>query len=891
MLHAAITDTKLEVGHATEPGFQKTTNDDAYLIFPAYYMADEEGATLLTARIAVVADGFGSSSSSGIASQLTVETLYSTITETQVTSIPERLADAIQRANTRVCQTAKEDETLRGAQASVIVSAIVNATLFVAHVGTCRAYLLRDGKCRVLTQDHTYAQDAITGELLSEEEAYEHPNRYTVTRSIGANAEIEVDSKIYGLTRSENGSLRGKQAQVDSLLLQPGDTVMLCSEGLTNVLSHEEIQRVVDSYSPSEAAQILASTATSSGGSEDVTIALMRWKGVDAPVVPVARRRSPLLGMAAVGLMVVLVGIAWFLLSGRGGLPDIDPIAVVVPTSILENLTIDDSQNNQVNVVDQTATSQSNNINALPPKVTSTLTPSDDAPSDDAPSDVDTREPNSTQESDDSELGVAETVPVELETPEPELIETIEAGDATATSTETAAATSTAVIVAQVTRTPTSQGTPETIAQLDPTSTAFVVTSESALVGNNQAATATAIRELVETRLATRVTRASETPLSGQSEAAQATEPSLPASRANATNITEPTDTPKSTNTNTPQSTSTLEATSTTAPTRTRIATRTRVATSTATLTRTQTAIPTRTPIPTRRATATELPIPTDTPTSIPTETNTSTPTRTSIPTNIPTNTPDLEATRAQQAIVVSTRIAATLTARPTNTNTSIPPTLTPVPPTLTPIPPTLTPVPPTFTPVPPTLTPVPPTLTPVPPTLTPVPPTLTPIPPTLTPIPPTRVPPTLTPVPPTPIPPTPTRGIQVNVQGANASLSMVNPSESTTVFGNYRFEWSTNVILQANQGLELVLWKPNENPMTQSFGLAEPTSNSFVQADLEKLDNTLGNRLEPGIYFAGVLLVEKSPYKRIQLLGNGREIRFERSSSGGSSSGGTSGE
>ena len=118
----------------------------------------------------------------------------------------------------------------------------------------------------------------------------------------------------------------------------------------------------------------------------------------------------------------------------------------------------------------------------------------------------------------------------------------------------------------------------------------------------------------------------------------------------------------------------------------------------------------------------------------------------------------------------------------------------------------------------------------------------------------------------------------------------LVSPGEGHRGGGTQRFEWSTTVTPGENQGFELVFWREGQTAMANGFGLAAPTTGTVVNVDLDVLDSRLGELLEPGPYLWGVLLVQVDPYERLTSLGPTRHFEFNRSSSGGGSSGGSPG-
>jgi hypothetical protein len=118
--------------------------------------------------------------------------------------------------------------------------------------------------------------------------------------------------------------------------------------------------------------------------------------------------------------------------------------------------------------------------------------------------------------------------------------------------------------------------------------------------------------------------------------------------------------------------------------------------------------------------------------------------------------------------------------------------------------------------------------------------------------------------------------------------VTLIEPVNGSGGGGQRIFQWQANFSPAAGTAFELVFWRPEENPLANSFGLAAPTTDSSVAADLDLLDDVLGSRLDNGQYLWGVLLVRTEPYERIAYLGGGYEFNFTRSS--GSSGGGGSG-
>lgn len=111
----------------------------------------------------------------------------------------------------------------------------------------------------------------------------------------------------------------------------------------------------------------------------------------------------------------------------------------------------------------------------------------------------------------------------------------------------------------------------------------------------------------------------------------------------------------------------------------------------------------------------------------------------------------------------------------------------------------------------------------------------------------------------------------------ADWRVTLLSPEEMDSGNGRRTFAWEADFRLPPDWAFELVLWKPNQDPLTTGFGLAAPTRNTSISVDLNELDHTLGNLLQPGLYEWGVLLVQVSPYQRLAFLGDAHRFRFDR--------------
>ena len=257
---------QLTVGQRTHTGLQRRINEDN-LTLPAGV-----ARSVLAERgyLYVVADGVGGQTAGATASRLAVETVQREYYQGPFPDVPTALARAIEAAN-QVIQ-AKAQESGLGRLGTTLVAAVVRgAELTVAHVGDSRAYLVSQAGIQQLTEDHTWVREQQRAGILTEEEALQHSQRHVLTRSLGK---------------------PGMAPDVTQGPLQTGDAVLLCTDGLSNLVSVEELYQFVSRYPPQAAADRLIGLANQRGGPDNVTAVV-----VQVGSVSVAARSEGVVGM------------------------------------------------------------------------------------------------------------------------------------------------------------------------------------------------------------------------------------------------------------------------------------------------------------------------------------------------------------------------------------------------------------------------------------------------------------------------------------------------------------------------------------------------------------------------------------------------------------------
>ena len=313
-------ENRLEVGYATDPGKSGKLNQDYYGIIETKYSIGANGEAAAPILVGVVADGLSNSSGSDVAGQLAVETLRRILIENPTIPIKPRLDSAIRRANKDIFRSTQEHRGYEGTGTTVVAAAVVEDQLYLAHVGDSRAYLIRNRNIYLLTVDHRWGQEAVDSGEMTPAEAMEHPDRNMISRFVGTNQEIEVDHHMIDI---ERGALDPQKIQrwplVDRMWLQPGDVILLCSDGLSDVVSAAQIENTMSRHSAQSAAQRLVDLANAAGGPDNITAVIFKlprnrnaqpdWMPPVAvktdPAIPVVKTSNNLTRVFALVLMIV----------------------------------------------------------------------------------------------------------------------------------------------------------------------------------------------------------------------------------------------------------------------------------------------------------------------------------------------------------------------------------------------------------------------------------------------------------------------------------------------------------------------------------------------------------------------------------------------------------
>lgn len=228
----------------TDVGKKRSLNEDSFI-------AD--------GSIFAVADGMGGHRAGEIASAMALDVLKSNLTKQAKDSLDQKLVSAIKQANKEIYNKAIRDLDRRGMGTTLTVAVLHDDKLYAGHVGDSRLYLLRDGKLTQLTGDHSLVAQMVESGHLKPEEAEIHPQRSIITRAVGSEVDVEVD------------------LIVEDIL--PDDRFLLCTDGLTSMLTDNEIAETLRDRDDLDAAcRELVDWANDRGGNDNITVILFKNK-------------------------------------------------------------------------------------------------------------------------------------------------------------------------------------------------------------------------------------------------------------------------------------------------------------------------------------------------------------------------------------------------------------------------------------------------------------------------------------------------------------------------------------------------------------------------------------------------------------------------------------
>lgn len=256
----------LIVAAGSHTGKQRQNNEDRFAV-RSYRLGPDDEPVLL----AVVADGIGGHQAGEVAAQLTVETLLDTFKKFEGGNPLSLLEEAVIEASHVVSEAASESTEKSGMGSTIAIAVMIGSSLYTATVGDSRIYLLRSGQLRQISTDHTWVQEAIEYDIISPDEARDHPQSHVLRRHIGGEQPPDVDFRML----LHDGESDAQALQNQGVRLDPGDQVLLCTDGLTDLVEDQEIHAAMTTRPPELAVEALTDLALQRGGRDNITLIVL----------------------------------------------------------------------------------------------------------------------------------------------------------------------------------------------------------------------------------------------------------------------------------------------------------------------------------------------------------------------------------------------------------------------------------------------------------------------------------------------------------------------------------------------------------------------------------------------------------------------------------------
>ncbi|MPW26035.1 Stp1/IreP family PP2C-type Ser/Thr phosphatase [Alkalibaculum sp. M08DMB] len=235
----------MNLGYKSHIGKVRTVNQDAYFVL------DNPNSNI---KVFAVADGLGGHNAGEVASNMLIEKISDTFNQSILINgvvNQDIVIEKIKSVNREIFEKGIQNEHLNKMGTTLSLTVIVNEIIYIFHVGDSRTYIVNQKEILQLTKDHSLVEQLVMQGEISRQEAENHPNKNVLTRAIGTDQEIEIDFYKYAVKKS--------------------DKILLCTDGLTNLLNTEEIKEIINNNNCKDAVEELIDKANEYGGFDNIT--------------------------------------------------------------------------------------------------------------------------------------------------------------------------------------------------------------------------------------------------------------------------------------------------------------------------------------------------------------------------------------------------------------------------------------------------------------------------------------------------------------------------------------------------------------------------------------------------------------------------------------------
>jgi protein phosphatase len=262
-----IENAHLQVVARSHPGMSGKNNEDAYSV-TAYKLAQNNKTPSV---LGIICDGIGGHRAGEVASELAINHICDVVAGSTAIDPMSTLQQAVLEASHAIASQSHEDPAKKGMGSTCACAWVIGNRLYTTHVGDSRIYLLHDSHIQRLTRDHTWIQEAIEAGIITPEQARTHPNAHVIRRYLGSAQDPMPDFRMFLNTEDEYRAVANQGCR-----LPHGSILLLCSDGLSDLLDDDEIKAAIIANPLDQAAQVLIDLACERGGHDNITVILMK---------------------------------------------------------------------------------------------------------------------------------------------------------------------------------------------------------------------------------------------------------------------------------------------------------------------------------------------------------------------------------------------------------------------------------------------------------------------------------------------------------------------------------------------------------------------------------------------------------------------------------------
>ncbi len=283
----------------TDPGMKGKNNEDRYAI-ATFQLANFDRTPVI---LAVLADGIGGHRAGEIAAQIAIDSIVKHISKSDGRHPVKALKNAIVSASKEIFNQSSKNEDQVGMGATTACALVIGDRLYTASVGDSRIYRVHNDSLYQLSVDHTWIREALDSGIIRPHQVPGHPNQHVIRRFLGGPKAPEVDFRL----RQSDTESDYRSEQNQGMELEPGDRILICTDGLTDLVRDEEIQVKLNKDTLSKSMQVLIDLANKRGGHDNITVI-----GIEVTDQPIITRSGLLASipafifLSAIGLAVVI---------------------------------------------------------------------------------------------------------------------------------------------------------------------------------------------------------------------------------------------------------------------------------------------------------------------------------------------------------------------------------------------------------------------------------------------------------------------------------------------------------------------------------------------------------------------------------------------------------